>query len=240
MEDINANFAFPLRELENERVKLTPLQPAIYKDALCRICDSNPQLFDFLPFGGSPDSITALLYERIGPDPGMAIYAIIDKTRPADPALTHESSVGQEGAFAGVFGWLNASAVHLKVEMGFAVVFPAFQRTHIATNAVGLMLQYALELPSAGGLGLRRVQWQAHTENAASIRLAERMGFVREGTLRWDRVLRDDKVVGMKSREGDPHERKVGRHSAMLAICWDDWEREKERVLTMMDRKLAK
>ena len=52
------------------------------------------------------------------------------------------------------------------------------------TNAVGLLLCYCLELPSAPQrpeLGFRRAQWMAHA--------AQRMGFKEEGIPRWMWVL---------------------------------------------------
>lgn len=74
------------------------------------------------------------------------------------------------------------------------IVFPAYQRTFVATNAVGLLLQYGLDAPSQGGLGLRRVQWQAAADNEASIRLAKRMLMTFEGIARWERTIDPGKM----------------------------------------------
>jgi RimJ/RimL family protein N-acetyltransferase len=46
-----------------------------------------------------------------------------------------------------------------------------------------------LDPPSAGGLGLRRVVWQTHSENEASKNAAVRMGFEFEGIARWHRIF---------------------------------------------------
>lgn len=64
------------------------------------------------------------------------------------------------------------------------------------------------------------------------------MGFKSEGLLRWARILPAGKdgihVPGFVGND----ERK-GRHDALLAICWDDWEREtKVHVGELMDRKV--
>lgn len=128
-------------------------------------------------------------------------------------------------------------------EIGFIEIFRAFQRTHVSTHAIGLLLHYLLELPNStsrygGGLGLRRVQWQAHSENKPSVRAAERMGFRLEGIMRWRRILPQAKR-GLDT----PSERAggglKGRHSAILSLCWDDWELEggRELVEKQMERK---
>lgn len=103
---------------------------------------------------------------------------------------------------------------------------------------VGLLLEYCLELPENGGLGLRRVQWQANAQNAISIRLAQRLGFQYEGVRRWERVIpaatTKPNTAERLPREGDPRRVDYGRHTAVLGSCWDDWEdggREKVREL---------
>jgi len=96
-------------------------------------------------------------------------------------------------------------------------------------------MRFCFDLPSAGGLGLRRLQWTANPVNKASIKVAEKMGFVYEGTMRWTLVLQEGKE-GKGSREGDPVGG-PGRDSVLLAICWDDWEGEvRERVVKLMEK----
>ncbi|KAK4031202.1 putative N-acetyltransferase [Parachaetomium inaequale] len=149
------------------------------------------------------------------------ILAIIDKTRPPSPE-------DAEGALAGMVAFLRTSATHLSTEIGGIVILPAFHRTHVTTNAVGLMLRCALGGAQDGGLGLRRVVWQASTMNAASIRVAERLGFRREGVLRWHYVFRNG-LARHKVGNGRPlppgsEEGDLGRDTVVLSLCWDDWE----------------
>jgi RimJ/RimL family protein N-acetyltransferase len=83
-------------------------------------------------------------------------------------------------------------------------------------------------------LGLRRVVWQASELNKSSRRLAERMDFRFEGILRWDRVVsphRKEFGNGMEVRQGDPREAFGGRHSVILAHCWDDWEQGGRKIV---------
>ncbi|KAH7925793.1 acyl-CoA N-acyltransferase [Leucogyrophana mollusca] len=227
----DVNFCFPIRELENERVKLTPFVPSVHAEPFHLGSAPHQELWQFLPFGPFSDT-TSLLKEliegRIQPDPAIVLFAIIDKTRPPS-----------ESPLAGVLGYLNTSQANLSTEIGFVIVLPPFQRTHVTTNAVGLLMLYALDLPSQGGLGLRRLQWQANVLNTKSVRTAERMGFKREGTLRWERVLpggRGKMHNGIPLREGDPRPGTLGRDTAMLALCWDDWETEREKVIAIMER----
>jgi RimJ/RimL family protein N-acetyltransferase len=141
------------------------------------------------------------------------------------------------GEPVGMIGYLNTDAPNLLSEIGFVVVFPAWQRTFVSTHAIGLLLSYALSAPADGGLGLRRVQWQCHNSNAPSRRAAERMGFVLEGEMRWAKVLGEGKEGnGRDFVEGAL----PGRDSAMFSITWEDWFKDgkKEFVEGLMARPL--
>jgi RimJ/RimL family protein N-acetyltransferase len=171
------------------------------------------------------------------------LFAVIDKTR------SDEFNVDRDGAFAGIVGLLNSSVEHLSTEVGPIITMPPFQRTHVTTNAVGLLLQYVLDLPKDGGLGLRRVQWQANSLNAASMGLGEKMGFRTEGLLRWDRVVVGGWEKGKAGRgmqrgtaQSDSEEsakaEEMGRDTIMLGLCWDDWEGGgRKKVKCLMERQ---
>lgn len=276
-EPYDVNFCFPIRELSNDLVKLTPfivrssllcrvtrtpsnlirnlayhLQPAIHADTFFALSYPHPELYTHLPFGPFPSAanfVDQLIEGRIQRDPALILFAVIDKTRAAAA-----SGNDNEGALAGTIGFLNTSAANLCTEIGFVITLPPFQRTHVTSNAVGLLLQYALDLPSpaegalplgrekqgGGGLGLRRVQWQANSLNLSSIRAAERMGFKHEAVLRWDRVLREGREMG-KVGNGREVAGDIGRDSVMLSLCWDDWEDGgREKVLSIMKRRQRK
>jgi ribosomal-protein-alanine N-acetyltransferase len=72
-----------------------------------------------------------------------------------------------------------------------------------ATEAAGALLQWAFDT-----LDLNRVQAEADTRNAASARVLEKLGFVREGTLREDCVVNgevsDSGVYGLLRRDWRP------------------------------------
>ncbi|OJA16334.1 hypothetical protein AZE42_06577 [Rhizopogon vesiculosus] len=232
----NVNFCFPVCELESDRIKLVPFIPDLHVDLYFQGSAAHPELYDFTSFGPFSDvsDFDELIHNSIGSDTAV-LYAIIDKTRTS----TDSSSKLTSANFAGVIGYLNTSPVHLSTELGPVLTLPPFQRTHVTTNAIGLLLQYALDLPPHG-LGLRRVQWQTNRLNIKSISAAQKMGFKLEAILRWDRVLPASKAIasnGGRVREGDPRPGTVGNDTAMLALCWDDWESERARVLQAMDRR---
>jgi len=191
-------------------------------------------------------------------DPGSFLFAVYDK--PIGTGGRASKSTGC-GNFAGMIALKGSSVSHLKTEIGTVVILPKFQRTHVASNAVGLLLHYSLDLPAAGitngnfsaynlkkpsaklALGLRRVSWTANIQNEPSIRLAERLGFRKEGILRWDRVMpRDRKTMGIGNgsavRNGDAKLECVGRDTVLLSLCWDDWENGgREKVDAIMARE---
>jgi len=231
------NFCFPIRELSNERVKLTPFIPSIHAPGYFALSSSHPELYAHIPFGPfatEKELVDEFIEGIVQPKNDFLLYAVIDKTRP-------NSKEDEEGALAGVIAYLNTSTANLSTEIGCVITLPPFQRTHVTSNAIGLLLQHALELPSNGGLGLRRVQWQANSVNAASLRTAERMGFKMEGILKWDRIFYGGKAKGKvgNGRElprGNNDD--LGRDTALLSLCWDDWEEDaRVKVQAAMDRR---
>jgi len=266
------NWAFPLHEdtLKSELVILTPFRPSIHVDELWKQIEAHPALQHWLPFEiATKDGLLATIETRLRRDPGAILFAIM--AHHANPAggstgtprpdahaeqvrqpSKAPASVAKKTTMAGVIALIKASPANLSAEIGWVIVFPAFQRRHVASNAVALLLRYCLELPSASdsdsesanadgavgatrtrtkaavvvGLGLRRVQWFAHAENEASRRTALRMGFREEGTLRWERVIAPGKVGnGIPVRDGDPlGGARPSRHSVVLSLCVDDWE----------------
>ncbi|KAJ7639416.1 acyl-CoA N-acyltransferase [Roridomyces roridus] len=188
-------------DLESPRVKLTPYLPPTHDSDFFTQITAHPDLTRWFALNFTPAAVQKLLE-----DPNNLLFAIIDKA---------------SSKFAGVIGLLHISSVHLTTEVGPVICFPEFQRTHVASHAIGIALRYCLELPKDGGMGLRRVQWTANALNGASIKVAERMGFKMEGTSRWTHVL----SVGREGREaGQGRGEGPGRDSVLLAICWDDWE----------------
>jgi RimJ/RimL family protein N-acetyltransferase len=250
-------------------------------DDFYNLYTSYPSAFDWLwlPFGDFASRSDAKFFveDFMRKDNGRVLFGIYDlagsntKDEPLTGTSTDAPLQTPPPAFAGVLSYINASALNLCAEIGYVIVFPPWQRTHVAKNAAGLLMKYALDVPptpgkantstttnnpsntqapSTGGLGLRRVVWQANARNIPSVKLAKRMGFHLEGILRWDRALPPGKEHASNhigegsenantpapSRHGDPKPGWVGRDTAILSVCWDDWENGvRELVLGLME-----
>jgi RimJ/RimL family protein N-acetyltransferase len=86
--------------------------------------------------------------------------------------------VDRAGSLAGAIGLTSFAWPHLRAEVGYWVAREARGRG-VGTTAVRLLSRWALR-----DLGLARIELLANPENEASVRLALRAGFRREGTLR--------------------------------------------------------
>lgn len=236
--DINFVFPIHVESLETERVKLVPFVPRVhaqaYWDAATRD-DPTHALWRYYPtlWRTLPDFL-AWLESNVRRNPANTYFAVLDKTKPS-------AEFGNGGSLAGVFGLFHCSDAHQTAEIAWIAVLPAFQRTHVASNAVGVLLKHCLELETASppGLGLRRVQWSCHTRNVQSARIAERMGFKREGMFRFQYVLQEELAKdGEKPSEDRKWPEKYGRNTLVLAVCWDDWEGGiRDLVQKSIDRK---
>jgi len=82
------------------------------------------------------------------------------------------------GDFLGIAGLVAIEQKESQAEIGYIVVREARGRG-IATRALRLVTDYAL-----GEVGLARVHLMIGSENAPSMRVAERCGYHREGVLR--------------------------------------------------------
>ncbi|KAJ7136824.1 acyl-CoA N-acyltransferase [Mycena epipterygia] len=222
----NLNFCFPVPpELRSERVRLTPFDPTTHAELFFAAVCAHPDIFTYLswgPFTSAPDVVTSFVDVRIHPDPGTVLFAVWDISAAGE---ANSDSEAWGGAFAGVIGLLDTSPEDLRTEIGFVVTLPRFRRTHVTSHAIGILLHWALD---ADALGLRRVGWHANAHNEKSIRAAERMGFRREGVVRWDCVLPVRKQGapgnGVHVRAGDARADCIGVDSQTLGLCWDEWE----------------
>jgi RimJ/RimL family protein N-acetyltransferase len=105
-----------------------------------------------------------------------------------------------DGTFLGFGGIVDLNLDARQGEIGYVVAAEARGRG-VARRALRLITDWALD-----GLGLERVELHIDPENLASIRVAERCGYVREGVLRslhFKEDLRADTVVYSVLR-GDP------------------------------------
>ena len=227
------NWMLPLHEatLESDRVKLMPFIPSLHAQGYADQVKAHPDLHRWYPFDLSTlDNILTRVELFVRRSPMAILFAIIDKAR--------------GDGFAGVIALLGTLPMNLSTEIGWLVVFPEFRGSYVAKNAIGLLLNYCLELPDPPpgrprGLGFRRVQWTTHSANQPSLAVAKRIGFKEEGVMRWTWVLPDG-AEGNKIplRDGDPLSPRPGRHNTVFSFCSDDWESGgREHVQHMIDRQ---
>ncbi|KUJ14093.1 uncharacterized protein LY89DRAFT_721205 [Mollisia scopiformis] len=238
MFDTENNLYYQQRRLENDRISLeifdkisntphpTAENPLRALDARHKhaprtnsnTCPSQPP--------STPPQISQLTTtDPVAPSPQTACT-------PSSPQDTHE--------YAGTIALETTSRKHASTELAI-VIFPQFHRTYVASHAIGLLLLYVLDPPAKGGLGLRRVVWRCHWLSEASRRVAERMGFVFEGVMRWERVLEGGRVRAeaeeLGRRNGTGGKEGVGRHSVVLSVVWDEWEVKRGMVVEQMERR---
>lgn len=103
------------------------------------------------------------LYEQGRRDGTRDGYAVID---------------GETGTFLGIAGLVDIRPDAGQGEIGYALA-PEARGRGIATRALQIVTRYALD-----ELGLERLELQIATDNDASMRVAEKCGYTREGVLR--------------------------------------------------------
>jgi ribosomal-protein-alanine N-acetyltransferase len=107
-----------------------------------------------------------------------------------------------DGGFIGWCSLTRWNPDHRSASLGYCLDDAAWGRGY-ATEAAGALLRWAF-----GTLDLNRVQAETDTRNLASARVLEKLGFVREGTLREDCVVNgevsDSWVFGLLRREWQP------------------------------------
>ncbi|KAJ5990991.1 hypothetical protein N7499_011535 [Penicillium canescens] len=221
-------FHFPIHGASNDRLKLVAFNPEQHCETFFRLSSPHPELYAHMPML-APSSAAELKARFYDKSPGNILsfsnpesfaFAIIDKTRPA-------SAEDPEGELAGTVSLIRTSPTDLCAEIGFIVILPPYQRTHVATNAVGLALQLALDSAEQGGLGLCRVHWSANSMNLASVKLAERMGFKLIGMIPWHMRFVKGKVNGkIGNGKGlppgsDPED--LWRDTLSFSLGWDMW-----------------
>ncbi|KAG1734809.1 acyl-CoA N-acyltransferase [Suillus lakei] len=230
--DINVAFPLDITQLETSRLKLAPFIPSIHAEKYHAAISDPAHFYRYYSFPSmeEPESYLLFIDAFVRQNPYSVLFAIIDRTSP-DPDHPEWG-----GKLAGTIALLNYSPTNLSVEIGMVCILPAFQRTHVATHAVGTLLKYCFTMSyasqSESGLGLRRVCWHTHPDNEPSLRLAARMGLKREGTLKWTWVLPVGKVLGKMPRKNDLLEGR-GRDTAVLATSWEDWKDGAREVVTL-------
>ena len=105
--------------------------------------------------------------------------------------------------------------VNRSCEIGSTFYGKAFQRTHVNTTCKFLMLQHCFER-----LGMIRVQFKTDELNLPSQRAIERIGGIKEGVLRNERVRSNGTV----------------RNAVLYSIVNEEWAERKKHLLLLMNK----
>jgi RimJ/RimL family protein N-acetyltransferase len=115
------------------------------------------------PFGSQEAARWLGLYEQGWEDGSRAGFAILDPST---------------GTFLGMIAFVVLRLESLEAEVGY-IVAPEVRGRGVANRALTLLTRWGFET-----VGLERIELRAELENPASLKVAERCGYVREGTLR--------------------------------------------------------
>lgn len=119
-----------------------------------------------------------------------------------------------DGVFIGWCGLAKWNRAYRSATMGYCLAEPAWGQG-FATEAADASLQWAFAT-----LDLNRVHAEADTRNLASGRVLEKLGFVREGTLREDCIvdgeISDSWVYGLLRRQWKPLQQRSTQSEAGL------------------------
>jgi len=252
-------FCLPINidRLQNDRVKLIPIEKCTDQNLEEYVTETginHPELWDYFPFGPyySVEAYKTWYNNNVRQNPTIIIFAIYLKAGRIAKRISGSNELETlevaDGTFAGTTGLINASVENSSVEIGHVMVLPRFHRTLVNTHASCLLLKHLLDPISQGDLNMRRVQWQANSKNQASIAAAQRLGMILEGVVRWQRVVTDNKkcaseaagvrVDGMPKIDREGRKLGPGSHSAMLAMCWDDWlDSKRDHITVLLQRE---
>lgn len=172
----------PTLELAHAMVRVEPMR-----------LEHAPALFDAI---GDPTVWTYIPFERPRDVGGMRRYM--------ESALDNAAK-GNEMAFVfvdlltnticGTSRFSDLSPTHRALEIGWSMIGPRWQRSHVNTSVKRLMIGYAIESMDFGrddGVkGCIRVQLKCDARNLKSQNAMLRIGCQYEGTLRRHRILSD-------------------------------------------------
>ena len=150
--------------LESERIRLRPLRMDDAAEVFTIFSDARVTRYWSFQAWTEPAQAEAWLAERIGWGP-PSVYGWAMADRASD-------------AFIGTTALFSLSGPLHRAELGYSLM-PARQGEGLATEAVRRALDFGFDV-----LGLERIEADVDPRNLASCRLAERLGFQREGLLR--------------------------------------------------------
>jgi len=162
----------PKTPIEGRYCRIVPLDPELHAIDLhaANSEDKEGRMWSYIPLGPFKDCDEyAISMKRWLTIKEWCLYAIVDRThgRPSGVAL---------------YMGLKPDAGSIEIGVMFS---PLLQRTTAATEAMYLLMKRAFD-----ELGYRRYEWKCDALNDASVKAAERLGFLFEGIFRQADVLK--------------------------------------------------
>jgi N-acetyltransferase len=136
----------------------------------------------------------------------MIISAIEKRSKGTDYTFT---VINHEGQIIGSTRYLDILPEHKSLEIGSTWYHPDSWRTKVNSECKYLLLQHAFEC-----WGVRRVQLKTDSRNFRSQKAIQRLGAVKEGTLRKDRKISGGYV----------------RDTVFFSILNEEWESVKKEL----------
>ena len=152
-----------LPTFETTRLRLRPL--AISDAEAMHACYGDVEAMRYwdCPSTTSVAETRKLVEHSVHPTPRHAAWAILMK---------------EDGKLCGMLNYHHREAKHRRLEVGW-ILAPHYWRHGLMSEAMRPFLDHCF-----GALGTNRIEATIEPENVASLRLAERLGFVREGLMR--------------------------------------------------------
>lgn len=188
--------------LIGRHIRLELLNPERHATALYQAShgsDAARLVWDYLPAGPWSDAAAFTAWLRTQ-------AALFDRV--AFALCPTQTSVA-----TGMASYLDIHPLDGVIEIGSIWFAPALQRTRAATEALLLLLTYAMD-----ELGYRRMQWRCNALNAKSRSAARRLGFRFEG------VFYNHMVVKGRNRD-----------TAWYSILDEEWPELREIISTWLD-----
>lgn len=182
--------------LENDIIKLRPLIEDDYNN-LRPIAHRNPDLLRFSP-------------QQVNTEKQLEAYiqkAIEQKKEGSRYPFISFDKRAQE--YSGSTSYLNISNDNARLEIGATWLCRGFHKTGLNKQQKLLMLTHAFET-----LGMKRVELKTDSRNIQSQRAMEKIGAVREGTLRSHTIMEDG----------------YRRDTVYYSILIDEWADVKSRI----------
>ena len=149
--------------LVDGELRLEPLTE-VHREPLRAACAADPDIWDIYPISFLGDAfdrnMTAILA-----DPARTMLAIL-----------------HNGELVGMSGYLNIAPAHRRLEIGSSYIAPAVRGTGLNGRAKTLMIDHAV------ASGFERTEFKVDARNARSLAAVAKLGAVREGVMRRDRV----------------------------------------------------